>query len=128
MTRVLKAPRRVGALLPMGCPTQHTAGLSPVSEHEASAQLSGTYRLAERVAAEIMAWPTPEVRAGATRAEGCFYTWRPHCAPRAEACWKVSALALAWRIGATALRRLQARYTGDAWRHGVTNTCQLLHI
>ena len=125
-TRALRTPARIGAFLPTGCLSEAATCAQHVCEDDASSQLCGTYHAAEQIAAEVLALSGNEVRAIAGRANGPSYVWRPYCAPKAEASAKVSALALAWRTGATALRRLQARYSGGAWRHGVEQVCQLL--
>lgn len=122
--RMLRAPVHVGACLPPACVSEACASAEAVSCEDLDEQLRATYFLAERAASEIMAMP-PERLAG--RAEGCSYRWQPYCAPRADACGKVSPLAVAWRTGASAMRRLQCRYGDAAWWLGAANAVALLH-
>ena len=89
-------------------------------------QYAAAYDLAEDAVLEIMGIPAVDAPAYRGRALGCGLVWRRGNFPPADGKSKISMLAIAWRTGAKALRRLQARYCGGAWRHGVASTLLLL--
>ena len=127
VVRALRAPRQIGASLPSGCLSEEASITETIRRDAPEEQLHAMYEAAERVALEVMSVPPCQAHAYSGRAFGSSFVWRPYVAPRAEAAGRLSPLAIAWRTGASALRRLQARFHGHSRQHGATLTIMHLH-
>ena len=126
LVRSPRTPLKIAACLPRGCLTQRAATAEAVALDDPDAQLAGTCGLAEAAAVEILSIPAGEQHKYSGRANGCSYVLRPYALPRADTGAKMSQLEVAWRIGGSALRKLQSKYGGAAWWNGVRVTLDLL--
>ena len=113
--RRLKAPRRLPAHMPQGCLTEAIA-LSDVAMFDhVDTQHGATYGAAEIAACHVMGFDCRSSKMYSGRRDGISYAWTVAAPPIGGSQSRMSALALAWRVGSTVAHSLVVAVGTSGW-------------